>query len=568
MYLPTAILGFVFLSLIALFAYFTLFPQKKERYIKFWGLSWIAYSLSLSFLMLSLFYDKVLFLELRKIFDMYNILFLLFGTYTFMHMQVPSFWYRFSLYLSIWTCIGVYYDFDTFPIYAPMILFQLIITIILCYTIYRYWPLPTASKLFSILIFTLWGCGKSILTLIEIYYESTTLLYLLEVVCSNLLCFCIFIIYLQKVQNQSASGEKLYHTIAENAADVIFYYSLKPRPAFTYITPSVESLTGYAAVEFYRDPKFYLHIVDPCDFDEIAKIFQGVNSDLDTKIIKLLTKDSTARWAEFHNKLLYEEGKPVAIESFVRDITLMKEAEEQLVTSKQARDLLLSYISHELKTPVSSILGYVNGMLDGIIIKEEEKKYALEIIFSKTLTLERLIDDLFLLSKLETNQFSFSFMEISAGELCRNIFEKNRLDVETEGISLELLADWQELDSEYIIADTVRINQVFSNIVYNAIKHTPCGGKISVHFYIDKEQNSLYTSISDTGTGIPIQDIPFIFDRFFKASRPLPANKEVGSGLGLTLSKQIIEAHSGEIQVSSNLGEGSTFIFFIPLFDE
>lgn len=499
---------------------------------------------------------------------MYNILFLLFGAYTFMHLQVPSFWYRFSLYLVIWLCIGIYYDFDIISIYTPLALFQIVATAVLCYTIYRYWQMPRFSKVLSMVIFILWGCGKSVLSFIEIYGQNVAFLYLSEIIFSNLLCFCILIIYLQKIQSQSASGEKLYHIIAENAADVIFYYSLSPRPAFTYITPSVESLTGYAAVEFYQNPKFYLNIVDPSDFDSITSIFSGTESSNTTQIVKLLTKNGSTRWAEFHNKLLDEDGKPTAIESFVRDITLMKDAEEQLIASKQSRDLLLSYISHELKTPVTSILGYVNGILDGIIVNEEDQKNSLQIISSKSITLERLIDDLFLLSKLETNQFSFKFTEISAEELCHDIFKKNILDIKTAQIIVELSVDWSELTNIFVIADTVRINQVFSNIIYNATKFTPTGGKITIDFYINMETKSLCTSISDTGSGIPIQDLPFVFDGFFKSSSHIQEGKKVGSGLGLTISKQIIEGHGGEISVCSDLNHGSTFTYTIPIFSE
>ncbi|MEG2200007.1 MAG: PAS domain-containing sensor histidine kinase [Anaerovorax sp.] len=568
MQLSIVIISFVVFTLLVSFFYFHLSSKNKERYTKFWGLAWISYSFSLLFLILSISYGSLPLLEFRKIFDMYNILFLLFGAYTFMHLQIPSFWYRFSLYLSIWLCIGAYYRFDVISIYIPIAFFQIIATVILCYTIYRYWQLSVFGKALSIVVFTLWGLGKSMLSFAELYYNDVLLLYLSEIVFSNLLCFCIFIIYLQKVQNQSASGEKLYHMIAENAADVIFYYSLKPRPAFTYITPSVESLTGYAAAEFYRDPKFYLNIADPSDFHVITSIFNGIDSGNTTQIVKLLTKDSGTRWAEFHNKLVYEDGTPVAIESFVRDITLMKDAEEQLITSKQSRDLLLSYISHELKTPVSSILGYVNGMLDGIIVDEEEKKHALQIISSKTMTLERLIEDLFLLSKLETNKFSFTFTEISAEELCRSIVDKNIFDIESSQIQTELLVDWSELSDIFVIADTVRINQVFSNIVYNAIKYTAIGGTITIRFYLDPDNNFLCTDISDTGSGIPSKDLPFIFDRFFKSVSPASPLQPTGSGLGLTLSKQIIEGHGGQIHASSILNQGSIFTFSIPIFTE
>jgi signal transduction histidine kinase len=244
----------------------------------------------------------------------------------------------------------------------------------------------------------------------------------------------------------------------------------------------------------------------------------------------------------------------------------MKNAEHQLRSAKQSRDLLLSYISHELKTPITSILGYVNALNDGTIDSPKERGDAMELISSKALLLEHLINDLFQLSKLESNQFSFDFMHLSALDLSQQLIDSHLLDVKSAGIRPIIELDSQILSDKYIIADPKRIDQVFSNILFNAIKYTQANDKIKIKFGVDQGLKNFIVNISDSGIGIPQEDLPYIFDRFFRAQTPVRTGKEIGSGLGLTISKEIINAHGGTISAKSNLGKGSTFTFTIPVY--
>ncbi|HML36739.1 MAG TPA: hypothetical protein PKA19_04830, partial [Bacillota bacterium] len=201
-------------------------------------------------------------LELRKIFDLLNILFLLYGAYAFMHAQIPTYWNRFFLYITMWHLLGVYYNFDHLSLYLPASMYQIIITSVLCYVAYKYWAVPVFEKVMSVTVFILWGMGKAALSIFEIYHDDISSLFLMEIIFSNILNFSIFIIYLHKVREEISIADRLYRIIAENATDVIFYYTLKPKPAFTYISPSVESFTGYAPEVFYQNPRFYLEIID------------------------------------------------------------------------------------------------------------------------------------------------------------------------------------------------------------------------------------------------------------------------------------------------------------------
>ncbi len=569
MYLLSVIVTFIILTLLMSFVYFYMFARSQERYVRYWGFCWVAYSLSLLFLILSINKNIVELLELRKILDLLNILFLLYGAYAFMHAQIPTYWNRFFLYITMWHLLGVYYNFDDLSIYLPASMYQIIITVVLCYLVYQYWKVPVFEKALCILVFLLWGMGKAALSILEVYYYEISSLYLMEIIFSNLLNFSIFVIYLQKTRDELTFADRLYRIIAENATDAIFYYTLDPKPAFTYVSPSVESLTGFAPEVFYQNPRFYLEIIDSEHFEAAETIFSGRQLSEAESAFLFHHRNGTVFWGEFNSSIIYKDGVPVAVEGIIRDVTRMKNAENQLRSAKQSRDLLLSYISHELKTPITSILGYVNALNDGTVTATKERNAALEIISSKALLLEHLINDLFQLSKLESNQFSFNFMHISALELSRDLLGKHLLDIKSAGIKPIVDLDSQALADRYIIADPKRIDQVFSNIIFNAIKYTEVNDRIKIKFGVDQSLKNYTVSVSDSGIGIPQEDLPYIFDRFFKAHTPVRLGKETGSGLGLTISKEIIGAHKGTISAKSNLGKGSTFTFTIPFyFDE
>lgn len=566
MYISELIAGFVIFVLVFSFIYFYMFAQSQERYIKYWGLCWIAYSISLIFLILYINMEVALFLEIRKVFDLINILFLLFGAYAFMHREIPTFWHRFGLYVSIWLFFGIYAGFDLGGIYLPISIYQGIATLMLCYIVYRYWKVPSGEKYLSIMVFLIWGVGKAVLSMYEAYYYNVSSIYLLEIIFSNILNFCIFIIYIQKTREEVGVGERLYRIIAENASDAIFYYQLEPKPCFKYLSPSIESLTGYLPEEFYQNPRFFLNLVKDGEFETIQKVFSGEMEINKGVVMKSIHKNGMEFWGEIKSSIIYENGKDRAIEGIFRDVTPLKEAELNQRASKQSRDLLFSSISHELKTPITSIVGYVNALNDGTLKTKEEKEYASMVISNKAQTVERLINDLTELSKFDMKQFSFNFALVTAEELARELINEYALDIEAANIQSEILSDFQELSKYNIIIDSKRIGQVFSNILYNAIKFSGRDGKVIIKIEAREKTKNIIISISDTGKGIREENIPFIFDRFFKEHAQTNSLESNGSGLGLAISKEIILSHGGEIYVESKLGKGSIFTFEIPIY--
>jgi PAS domain S-box-containing protein len=569
--LSVVFMAFVGFTLFMAGLYFYLFARSQERFIQYWGLCWVFYSLSLLFLILGENLQESRLFEIRKVFDVLNILCLLFGVYSFSNRRIPGYWMRFTLYLMIWVAVSVFYQFDIMAIYLPLSMFQMAITTVLVAIIFSHWETKKLQKWMAMVVFLLWGYGKAMGSIYEGYFSGSSTLYLAEIIFSNVLNFIIFILYLERTTERMGFAEKIFKMMAENASDVIFIYSFKPNPSFSYITPSVERMLGYTPQDFYGDSRFYLNVVDSSEVERIQELFDPrhpKSQEQETGLFRLLHKNTGPLWGEMKRTLIYENGEAVAIEGILRDVTTTKEAEEQLLTSKNAREQLLSYISHELKTPVTSILGYITALRDGTLNMPEDRQTALDTIFKKTLMLENLILDLFQLSKLETKQFSFQFSLMGAEELAEELVKNYGLDVRNAGMKLALSRERKELSKHNVIVDNQRMGQVFNNILQNAIRYSKPGDSIQVKFFIERSRERLVFTVSDKGPGIPTGEMSQIFQRFYKGKDEGAGKNSGNSGLGLTICKEIVEAHHGTIEVKSSVGRGSTFVVAIPLYQD
>jgi signal transduction histidine kinase len=238
----------------------------------------------------------------------------------------------------------------------------------------------------------------------------------------------------------------------------------------------------------------------------------------------------------------------------------------ELARMETSRRRLLSDISHDLGTPMTLIQGYIEALLDDVAETPEQQRKYLSLIHSRVLGLNRLIADLFELSKLEARQIGFHFQQMDVDEFIASL--NNRYELEIEGAGLHYKLDVEGFADggreRFLRIDLDRINQVFTNIIYNAVKHTPPGGNVELRFSRTADRR-LKAEIADSGSGIDPEDIPFIFDRFYKKDKS--RNTAVGgSGLGLAIAKEIIEFHGGEIGVTSSPMAGSTFYFLLPLY--
>jgi signal transduction histidine kinase len=264
-------------------------------------------------------------------------------------------------------------------------------------------------------------------------------------------------------------------------------------------------------------------------------------------------------------------GLSVKIKEHTADLELANYSlvmkNHELSRLETSRSHLLSNISHDLGTPLTTIRCYAEAILDGMVETEEQRKHYTQLIHGKVLGMSRLIEDLFQLSQLEARQVAFEKQIVATDRLIRILYSRYELDTRNAGIHYELSMSGKAAESGYfsqVNVDVERLHQVFSNLVYNAIKFTPQDGRITVQM-VDNGTKEMLCRITDTGAGIRDEDLLYVFDRFYTSNKSRNSVTG-GKGLGLSISKEIVESHGGQIWVErSVLNLGTVFCFTIPL---
>jgi signal transduction histidine kinase len=250
-------------------------------------------------------------------------------------------------------------------------------------------------------------------------------------------------------------------------------------------------------------------------------------------------------------------ARKLAAGEIAEDIHTITEDEiGQLAETEEIRSSFIANVSHDLRTPLTSINGFVEGMLDGIIKIEDYPKY-LKIIKSETGRLNRLTSDILQTAKIQSGKIELNKQYIHASEMFVSVVEKMKKLAEEKSISITV-----ECDEETIVhADGDRLYQVLDNVIGNAIKYTEIGGGIRLKaMYVG---SGVEFSISDTGEGISEENLLHIFERFYRTDKSR-SSVNGGSGLGLSIAKNLVELHGGSIRAESIQGDGTTIIFDIP----
>lgn len=237
-------------------------------------------------------------------------------------------------------------------------------------------------------------------------------------------------------------------------------------------------------------------------------------------------------------------------------------ANQNLEQMAESRTLLLANIAHDLGTPITVIYNYIQALDKGIIDETEREQY-LHLAYSKIKILNRLISDLFDLSKLEAQQLKLDFDELNVSSWVDNL--KKKLKVEMAQTDRQFTFKSERINHSFtFLVDDQRMDQIFSNLIWNAVNHTTStNGKIDAKVELDKENGEIIFQIADNGIGIHAEFIPFIFERYYKA--PATADKYGGAGIGLAIVKELVHAHGGRVWVESELEVGSTFYIALPI---
>lgn len=250
---------------------------------------------------------------------------------------------------------------------------------------------------------------------------------------------------------------------------------------------------------------------------------------------------------------------PLYSQKFIRGaVAVIRDMTEERKLDKMRSDFIAN-VSHELRTPISMLQGYSEAIVDDIASSEEEKKEIAQVIYDESLRMGRLVNDLLDLTRMEAGHITLHMLEVDIEPYIQRIIRKFQGYAKENNVQLSVQFDTDV--KQCFLFDPDRIEQVLTNLIVNAIRHTQEEG--SVTLLVSVQQEKLHIDVADTGSGIPNEDLPFIFERFYKADKARTRGQS-GTGLGLAIAKNIVEAHKGEIHVDSELGQGTTFSFWIP----
>ncbi|WP_156889598.1 sensor histidine kinase [Paenibacillus harenae] len=242
----------------------------------------------------------------------------------------------------------------------------------------------------------------------------------------------------------------------------------------------------------------------------------------------------------------------------------LKQSIDQSLQYEENRKMLLSHISHDLKTPISAIKGYIEGIVDGIASNDEMRDRYMQTIYRKASDMDQLIDELFLFSKLDLQTVAFDFKVMDIRRYLEHFLEEQRFDLEKSDVALKY--EQREGVPVLVAADPDKLSRMLTNILNNCVKYM---GQVAgpetkeIRVKLTDLASHVLIEIEDSGPGIEEEDLPYIFDRFYRAEQS--RNSETGgSGLGLAIVKQIIEGHGGSVWAENVERGGARFCLKLP----
>lgn len=377
----------------------------------------------------------------------------------------------------------------------------------------------------------------------------------------------------KKAQSELQASEERYRSISENINECIWTAENKGgQLQAVFYTPSIKRITSYEAQQFLDDPELWGKIIHPDDADfvgdKLDKLYQDRARNSETLEYRIIDSDGNVIWIENKISIIRDErGKIQKIFGIISDITIPKRAEEEMKKSAQelkdsndTKDRFISIISHDLRTPFSSILGFTDLLLTDDELDEEKKRQYIEFIQESSTSMLNLVNSLLDWTRLQTGRIKFEPERINVKYVIAKAIQILSGTALQKHINLvsDLTKDF------YVHADENLLLQVFNNLISNAIKFTKPNGNININAVADVDKRQVRFSVKDDGVGMKKEDMSKLFkiDSKFTTTG---TEGEKGSGLGLSLVGEIINKHGGTIWVESEFGHGSEFIFTIPV---
>ncbi|OYU68918.1 MAG: hypothetical protein CFE28_02275 [Alphaproteobacteria bacterium PA2] len=362
-------------------------------------------------------------------------------------------------------------------------------------------------------------------------------------------------------------SEARFRMLADHTTDIVVWTA--PNANILYASPSVRRL-GYSPDDLIGHPSLdFVHPDDQAGTIELLRnVFADAQSDGALRgEFRFRTKDGSWVWLEgYPTAIRNDVGRPTSAVTNFRDVTLRRRLEEDLLQAKQraeaaaeAKSEFLANMSHEIRTPLTGIIGFSNLLIGLPDLSATAASYARRVATSSRALLE-VVNDILDFSKLEVGQIEADPQDIQIRLLLDDAIGNFTSQASEKGLSLSLSID--DACPPYLYLDGGRLRQILSNLVSNALKFTE-SGSVSVHSAYDPVGSRLSLSVTDTGVGVPEDKIGRLFQRFSQVDGSI-TRRYGGTGLGLSICRQLTTLLGGEISVTSEVGRGSTFEFWIP----
>ncbi len=364
--------------------------------------------------------------------------------------------------------------------------------------------------------------------------------------------------------------ERRFRLLAEYSTDIVYTTDIYQQ--FTFISPSVEKILGYTVNEALtmnaRD------IMTEASYQDQLEAFRKILADpqsnpetTEVKALELIRKDGSKLWGEVHARLLLDKSnQPYGVLGICRDITQRKmlenelwEAKEKAEENERLKTAFLANLSHEIRTPLNIILGYVQ-LLDKPDLSPENREQYIDAIYNSSDHLIDIINDVLSMAKLETGQQSLQINPFNLNSLIQETYYSFEPKARRNNIRFDINIPSSDNPIE-LRSDENKVRQILANLLNNAFKFTPEGGEISFGYSMDN--GNVHFFVKDNGIGIPGEHHERIFERFTQLEDS-DKRKYEGTGLGLPISRGLVELLGGNIQVESKSDKGATFSFFIP----
>jgi PAS domain S-box-containing protein len=366
------------------------------------------------------------------------------------------------------------------------------------------------------------------------------------------------------VENQLLEAEERYRTLVETLPLATYTGDGRHDTGPTWVSPQIETITSYSPAEWTSNPQLLGEVLHPDDKETVLAEMKRVAASGGSRQLeyRMVRRDGSIVWVQ-DSGVIVAEGERRHSRGFIIDITARRAAElelerqnHQLRQLDRLKDEFVALVSHELRTPLTSIRGYLELINEDTNLTDEQTRF-LETIDRNAQRLQRVVGDLLFVAQVEAGKLS---LELSAVDL--NAIAEEAVHAAQPSAAAKAIALTIEIGELPVVqGDRARLAQVLDNFVSNAIKFTPSGGAVSVTTRL--LPGEVEVVISDTGMGIPTDELPLLFQRFFRAERAT-SGAIPGTGLGLAIAKAIVTGHGGRIRVESEDGAGATFRVILP----